>query len=181
MFTEPSNFEQHLAELHHVQTRAIDSLGHNIERVSAQLTGLTSAVYTQSVSQIVTTFDGTPSKFKEWIKSIEKYATLTNLGNGDISRIAFQSSTGPVGAFIKRYIDECRAQARDPDWQTLKKNLTSSFGEITDQHLAFAMLRKIKQKPNENVQMYSERLWGVIEDAYPNAGGLLKKRSSNNN
>ena len=41
--------------LHYVQTRAIESLGHNIERVSAQLTGLTSAVYTQSVSQIVRT------------------------------------------------------------------------------------------------------------------------------
>ena len=39
----------------HVQTRAIDTLCHNIERVSAQLTGLTSTVYTQIVSQIVST------------------------------------------------------------------------------------------------------------------------------
>jgi hypothetical protein len=56
------------------------AIGQNFEHVPGQLTGLTSAVYTRSVSQIVQSFNGEPDKFKEWVKSIEKYATLTRLG-----------------------------------------------------------------------------------------------------
>ena len=78
------------------------AIGQNFERVTGHLTGLTSAVYTQSVSQIVQSFNGEHDKFKEWVKSIKKYATLTRLGNVDIPRIAYQACTCPVGDFIRR-------------------------------------------------------------------------------
>ena len=53
-----------------------------------------------------TCFWGDPKEFKDWIKSIEKYANLTRVGDRDIPRIAYQSCTGPIGDFIKRYLDE---------------------------------------------------------------------------
>ncbi|VDI37075.1 Hypothetical predicted protein [Mytilus galloprovincialis] len=138
--------------------------------VTNQLTGLTSAVYTQSVAQIVKNFDGEPKQYKDWIKAIEKYRTLTRLGDGDIPRVAYQSCTGPVGDFIRRYLAEKEEAREDPSLVELKPSLTRRFAEINDQHQAFAILRKTKQKHNESVQLYSERLLNLAEDAYPQAG-----------
>ena len=53
-------------------------------KIRRQLTGFTSAVYTQSISQIVPTFDGEPSQFKNWIKGIEKCSILTKANDFEI-------------------------------------------------------------------------------------------------
>jgi len=45
--------------------------------------------------------------------------------------------------------------------------LKRRFAEITDSQQAMAMLRKTKQRETESVQIYSERLLQVAEDAYP--------------
>ena len=127
-------------------------------------------VDTQSVTQIVPTFDGDPKKYKDWIKAVEKYAKLTNIANNDIPKIAYQTCSGPVGDFIRRYIQEKEDTGRNPEWDNLKDHLSSRFADITDAHQAFAVLRKPKQKPNERVQLYAERLLNIAEDAYPLAG-----------
>ena len=53
-------------------------------------------------------------------------------------------------------------------WHDLKTELNGRFGEITDtitQH-AFMLLRKVKQKPEENVQLYAKRLMALAEEAF---------------
>lgn len=135
--------------------------------LTSQLTGLTSAVYTQSVSQVVTPFDGDPSKFKNYVKAVEKYATLTRLVDRDIPMIAYQTSLGPAGDYIKRYLDEKDENNQHASWDELLPRLTARFAEISDKHVAFAALRQIKQKPTETVQIFSERLLSLAEDAYP--------------
>ena len=50
-------------------------------------------------------YEGKPNKLKEWVKSIEKYAVLTNLDNDRIKRFAYQSDCDVVSDFIKRYQD----------------------------------------------------------------------------
>lgn len=122
------------------------------------------------MSQIVQSFNGEPDKFKEWVKSIEKYATLTRLGNVDIPRIVYQACIGPVGDFIRRYLNVKEEAGEDPSWVVLKENLTTRFAEINYQHQAFAVLRKTKQKPSGSVQLFAERLLSNAEDAYPQAG-----------
>ena len=45
--------------------------------VDGQLNNLTTTVGAQGVAKIVQDFDGTnPKEFKNWVKSIDKYATL---------------------------------------------------------------------------------------------------------
>jgi len=127
------------------------------DKINTQIAGLTSAVYTQSVSQIIPAFEGDPSKFKDWIKNIEKYSTLTRLVDRDIPRIVYQASKGPTGDFIRRYLSDKEIAGENPSWGDLKPELVSRFAEITDQHQAFAVLRKIRQKYNESVQLYAER------------------------
>ena len=55
-------------------------------------------------------------------------------------------------------------------WIQVKAGLTSSFVEVTDSQHAL-MLRKVKQKPGENVQVYVERLLGLAEDAFVGLAG----------
>ena len=107
---------------------------------------------------------GDPKKFKEWVKSIEKYAVLANLGNGDrIKRVAYQASRGPVSEFICRYQDNNQRATCDQ----LKAELNIRFSEVTDAQHAIMLLRKVQQKPGETVQVYAERLLTLAEDAYP--------------
>lgn len=44
-----------------------------------QMSHLTSAIGAHGISQFITPFEGDSTKFKAWIKSIEKYALLTKL------------------------------------------------------------------------------------------------------
>lgn len=78
----------------------------SFDKINTQISGLTSAVYTQRVSQIIPPFKGDPSKFKDWIKNIEKYSTLTRLVDRDIPRIAYQTNKGLTGDFIRRYLSD---------------------------------------------------------------------------
>ncbi|XP_069109516.1 uncharacterized protein [Argopecten irradians] len=124
------------------------------------------AMTAQGVFQVVRSFEGDPTKFKTWIKEIEKYAKLVGLDDKEIPKIAYQTSVGSVGDFIKRYLDDLEG---DLSWEDLKKLLKQRFADITDSHQAMALLRKTIQKRDESVQIYAERLLQVAEDAYPDA------------
>ena len=55
----------------------------------------------QGIAKVVPNFDSSnPKEFKDWIKSIEKFATLTGIQNDKIKLIAYQASRGPVSETI---------------------------------------------------------------------------------
>ena len=103
------------------------------------------------------------------MKSIEKYAYLTGLGPDKIRLIAYQSSRGAVSDFIHRYLEDYPNNS----WDQLKRELTSRFAEITDSQHAFMLLRKVKQAPHENVQLFAERLLALAEEAFAGQPGGL--------
>ena len=117
--------------------------------------------------QVVKPFNGVSSEFKQFLKDIEKYAQLAKLGDADIPSIVHISCKGSVADFVQRFMDEYQTAGVPPSWKDLKKLMTKRFGEITDESEAMAVLRRIRQGPSESVQMYSERLLRVAEDAYP--------------
>ena len=117
--------------------------------------------------QVVKPFKGVSSEFKQFVEDIEKYAQLAKLGDADIPSIVHISCTGSVADFVQRFMDEYQTAGVPPSWKDLKKLMTKRFGEITDESEAMAVLRRIRQGPSESVQMYSERLLRVAEDAYP--------------
>lgn len=56
-----------------------------------------SAVLTSyCVSDVVSNFDGKPTYFREWIRAVEKYQRLTNLGVDQCKLLVFQTSRDPV-------------------------------------------------------------------------------------
>ena len=79
-----------------------------------------------------------------------------------VKYVAYQSSKGPVSDFLKRHLDNNAVQ----NWDQIKAELKSRFGEVVDSQHALLLLRKVKQKPQETIQVYAERLLNLGEDAF---------------
>ena len=137
------------------------------QHIAAQLSGLSTVVGAQGFSHIVHPFEGDSKIFKDWVRSIEKYASLTGLTDERVKMVAYQSSRGAVSDFIKRYLRDNVGN----NWGQLKTELTLRFAEISDPQHAFVLLRKIKQKPEENVQLHAERLLSLAEEAFTGQNG----------
>lgn len=133
-----------------------------LKTVGEQMTGLSTTVGAQGVAKIIKSFDGNPKEFKEWITSIEKYCILTRVGADQVKMVAYQSSKGPVSNFLKRHLETNQAQS----WNDIKAEMTKRFAEVTDTQYALSLLRKVKQKPGESIQVYAERLMVLSEDAF---------------
>ena len=129
---------------------------------SDQLTKLSTVMSTQGVSQVVGVFEGEPDKFRDWIKSIEKYILLAGGDENQSKRLAYQTSRGAVSDYIHRYMTENPGST----WEELKSELSVRFAEVSDPHHAFTMLRKARQLKHETVQVYAERLYTLAHDAF---------------
>lgn len=119
--------------------------------------------------QIIEPFGGNPMCYKKWVKEIQRYAQLTKLEDKDITRIAYVSCKGPPADFIKRYIEETEENDRELSWNDLQRLLKKRFDEITDEQQALSILRRMRQFPEESVQLYSERFLRVADEAYPDS------------
>ena len=130
--------------------------------IGEEVTGMTTTIGAQGIAKIIKPFEGDSHQFKEWIKGIEKYAYLTRVPNDQVKMIAYQSSKGAVSDFLQRYLTEHLGHT----WRQVKEELTSKFAEVTDSQHALMLLRKVRQKPGENVQVHAERLLALSEDAF---------------
>ena len=145
---------------------AAADLGNLFRAITIQLASLTSAVHSQGVANIVPTFSGKPSEFKNWIKAIQRYEILTRVDDEKLKGITLQTAQGPVADFIARWMSD----HQDQNWAQLRAELQSRFGELTDRTLALSMLRRVKQDRNESVQIFAERLLSIAEDAFQGQG-----------
>ncbi len=144
---------------------ANQDIGVVFENLAIQMADLTTAVGTQGIAQMVPSFDGTPSKYKNWIRAIEKYCFLMNLtGDHRVKKIAFQTSTDGVSSFLQRVLRD----NEDITWEQLKVELSARFAEITDSQHAFSLLRTIRQKQGESCHIFAERMLGLAEISYDN-------------
>ena len=128
-----------------------------------QLRLLGLGTHVQNTNSLVSNFEGNPKKFKTWLKEIEKYSILMGAADEQKRYIAFQSSSGPVSDCILRFL----GQDPQPDWPTLREQLRQRFGEAQDMAQALAKLRRMRQGKSETVQVFSERIVDMANDAFP--------------
>ena len=107
-------------------------------------------------------FKGDPTKFRDWIKSVENYILLTHGDDDQTKRLAYQTSRGAVSNYIQRYMTE----HPNSSWEDLKSGLNIRFAEISDSHHAFKMLCKARQTKSETVKVYADRLYTLANDAF---------------
>ncbi|VDI78111.1 Hypothetical predicted protein, partial [Mytilus galloprovincialis] len=93
--------------------------------------------------------------------------SFQNYDRDRIKEIAFQTCKGACSDYIQRYLRD----HQDTTWEQLKKELTSRFGEITDPQHASTLLRQLKQKGDESVQIYAENLLNLANEAYSDLDG----------
>ena len=139
------------------------------QNLNEQIKDVKTAISTQTISQVVQSFDGNSKEFKNWIKNVEKYGTLTNLDENKLKFVAYQSSKGLVSDYIHRFLTDDSTGT----WTDLKEQLKLRFAEIQDPQYAFSLLKTTKQRTDENVQIYAERLLSLATDAYENINGNL--------
>ena len=82
----------------------------------------------QGVSQVVGSFDGEHTKFRDWIKLIEKYVLSAGWDDNQSKRLAYQTSRGAVSECIKRYMAKCPRNSLEQ----LKPKLNVRFAEVND-------------------------------------------------
>ena len=142
------------------------------QNLRLEVANISQALAAQGISSTISKFDGNPRHFREWIKSIEKYAMLVGVPDGRKKLIAFQTSGGAVSGFIQRYI-----QANPNNtWEQMKTQLSVRFSDVTDAQMALSLLRQTRQNKGETIHNYAERILSLAEDAYHNQGGDAVER-----
>lgn len=134
------------------------------ERMIRQLEAVKGALDTQTVSQVVKSFEGNnPKQYRSWVRDIEKFVTLNNVPPARVIMVAYQASGGIVSEFLARYIEH----GAGLDWPTAQRALAVRFGEIVDEQHALTLLARVKQNRNEPVLVYAERLQAMACEAFP--------------
>ena len=95
------------------------------------------------ISNSVSVFGGEPSKFRAWIKEIEKSSLFSGAQDESKKLIAFRASKDPTSDFIDRFL-RAHPQAT---WGEMKPELTVWFSEIVDQQHALTLLHKSNRNP----------------------------------
>ena len=61
-------------------------------------------------------------------------------------------------------------------WGQLKEQLAVRFSDVTDPQMALSMLRSVKQKQGENIEVYAERILSLAEVAFGNGGDAVERQ-----
>jgi hypothetical protein len=136
--------------------------------VSEKLKQIKIAIKKQETALDTPPFSGKASEFRAWMGAINKCLVLIpHLTDDEKVRLTLRHSRGDVSDYISLYIEQ---GISDPNaqrgWAHLKGQLILRFGECNDKHHAYASLFKIRQKEDENVQVYSTRLSRLALDAF---------------
>ena len=136
-----------------------------IQGLTDQMGLLSANLGTQGSISSIRPFQGDPTAYKTWISDIDKYALIFAVPEHKKALLAYQTARGVVSEFIGRCVRE--VPGGQVDWRRLKKELAHRFGDIVDPQYALALLQKERQKKDESVQFYAERIVTRAEEAFP--------------
>lgn len=148
-----------------VQAYLMDQINRTNNRLESTLAQFNNRYGQEDINNVVAPFTGEQTKFNEWINSLEKFSKINNLDDNNQIAIAYLTSRGPVSEYCSRWTEE-NANVR-ATWTAMKSALTKNFSPVTDSEHAHALLRKIKQYPQESVRCFAERIYLLAKDAFP--------------
>ena len=82
----------------------------------------------------------------------------------DLCGLAYSKSSGGVARFIKRFLDTTEKSSLL--WTSLKDKLTESFGHPFDKRSCLRRLRRVVQRPQQNIRSYAEVILEIAGDAF---------------
>ena len=129
------------------------------------LNSIAQTLSSQRVREYVRTYDGNSHDFQDWSKSLEKFATTNSIADSaTMLNLALRTTTGAISDYIHRYVASAE---QDKSWQNLKAELTVRFAAVVGAEHARALLKRLRQCPEESIAVYGERLINLTKDAYP--------------
>ena len=105
-------------------------------------------------------FDGEPTKLRDWIKLIEKCILIARDKTTD-KKAYYLNQQGAFRDYIQKYM----ADYPENSWKQLKSELNVIFAEVNYPHCAFTMLHKARQDKHESLQDHAERLYTLANDS----------------
>ena len=79
-------------------------------------------------------------------------------------RLVRATTKGAVADFVERWTAD--VDGANIRYNRLVFNLKTNFSNVTDSEHAQALLRHVRQRQDEPVTVYSERLFALAKDAY---------------
>jgi len=129
--------------------------------LAESLINLPDTLYANTALTQLPRFSGKSSEFHDWTLELERFFMIHNCDEARKIKIVFQTASGPVCEFLKRFLTT-NPEVRYID---LKAELKMRYGDITDPQYALKLLRNVKQRAGENVANYGERLLMLARDA----------------
>lgn len=126
----------------------------------------------QNLAKHVRAFHGEGStKFHAWLMDMDQLAITV-----DSERMCVLSTLtlgGLAGSFVSRFLKE----NPNTQWCTLRKKLRERFSDSSDLALAQEQCRRMRQRKDESVQNFAERLRTAASDAFDNLTNLDTQRT----
>ena len=117
----------------------------------------------QNLSKHVRTFHGEGhAKFQAWLTDMDQLAITVD--SGRMCVLASLTLGGPAGTFVSRILKE----TPQVQWTTLRKKLRERYSDASDIAFAQEQCRQMRQKKDESVQNFAERLRTSAADAFDN-------------
>ena len=140
-------------------TEVLNKLGTSVDSINRNFINL-------NLNSLVEPYSGTEaSKCRQWISAVEKIADATGLSEREKLVSLYLTARDHVSEFIKRIWTE----TENLTFADLKKALISNFSSVTEPSMAHDLLRKIKQKINEPITIFAERIYNLAAYAYTDA------------
>ena len=112
----------------------------------------------------ITDFSGESSRrFSDWLRDVERVGAAAEATDPLMRAIVCQSLKGAAAEFFARVMRE-QPQAT---WAELRQLLVAQYSDASDVHIALQKLRNLKQRKDENVQAFCERVRKLAQEAYP--------------
>ena len=122
------------------------------------------------MAEKITDFSGESGRrFADWLRDIERNIATTPGATDDVIRVMVcLTLKGAAAEFFARIVTE----NPDATWAQLRTLLRAQYCDEADRHIALQKLRLLRQKKDENVQAFCERIRKMAKEAYPDIDDL---------
>ncbi len=155
---EPSAQQADGAQVQQVlSSEAFSALAQQMNKLGISVENASASSRSVTFGSQIEKFDGSrPEKLREWLRSVEKFASLSNTAPLDM---AYMASKDHVSTFLGKYKEVNKG------WTACKEELKAWFGQVVDKHHAQQLLTRCRQG-RLNVQMYSQKLEELAQDVW---------------
>lgn len=100
--------------------------------------------------------------FSDWLEDMHKYFAVVQVADEDKCQAALLTTGGKVGQYVFRLVSETPHLT----WNALRDTLRAYYGIDSNPQVQFTELANIKQRQNEAIQDYTQRVVRLAERAY---------------